>query len=225
MPFNRKKRFIRDSPDLMLTHNNYLPFAPVIISHRAPRDVRRQRTATVSEWRLRSRHVPRAPHVSRMCSPCPHHRPEIQSHGRRGLDRENERAHRGASFGAGTCCAFPKSRLPVYPYKADTFFYWYQCLEAIANGDEDRLQSCLLELETPEDTMSVAARASEATKDKFWQEKLSEIAASRVLDNCMSAVMMGDVDEIEAWCVTPSFPISVQTTVFGNRASNKALAS
>ena len=76
--------------------------------------------------------------------------------------------------------------------------------------------------------MSVAKKAAEATKDKFWQEKLSEIAASRVLDNCMSAVMMGDVDEIEAWCVyrrSPSFPKSVQTTKFGTRGPNTGTRS
>ena len=73
-----------------------------------------------------------------------------------------------------------------------------QCMEAMADGDEDRLEACLLELETPEETKSVAAAASAKTDDEFWKTKLAEIAAARVLDNCMSAVMMGDSDEIEA---------------------------
>jgi|TARA_B110000977_G_scaffold201824_1_gene298999 hypothetical protein len=73
-----------------------------------------------------------------------------------------------------------------------------ECMQAMADGDEDRLEACLLELETPEETKAVAAKASAKTDDKFWQDKLSEIAAARVLDNCMSAVMMGDADEIEA---------------------------
>ena len=73
-----------------------------------------------------------------------------------------------------------------------------QCMEAMADGDEDRLEACLLELETPEETKSVAAAASAKTDDEFWKKKLAEIAAARVLDNCMSAVMMGDSDEIEA---------------------------
>ena len=73
-----------------------------------------------------------------------------------------------------------------------------QCMEAMADGDEDRLEACLLELETPEETSQVAAAASAQTDDAFWKKKLAEIAAARVLDNCMSAVMMGDSDEIEA---------------------------
>ena len=73
-----------------------------------------------------------------------------------------------------------------------------QCMEAMADGDEDRLEACLLELETPEETKEVAAAASANTDDEFWKKKLAEIAAARVLDNCMSAVMMGDSDEIEA---------------------------
>jgi hypothetical protein len=72
-----------------------------------------------------------------------------------------------------------------------------QCMEAMANGDEDRLEACLLELETPEETSQVAAKASSATNDEFWKKKLSEIAAMRVLDNCMSAVMSGEIEEIE----------------------------
>lgn len=71
-------------------------------------------------------------------------------------------------------------------------------MEAMADGDEDRLEACLLELETPEETNEVAAAASAQTDDEFWKKKLAEIAAARVLDNCMSAVMMGDSDEIEA---------------------------
>ena len=70
-----------------------------------------------------------------------------------------------------------------------------QCMEAMADGDEDRLEACLLELETPEETGGRGVREAD---DEFWKKKLAEIAAARVLDNCMSAVMMGDSDEIEA---------------------------
>ena len=73
-----------------------------------------------------------------------------------------------------------------------------QCLEAMADGDEDRLEACLLELDTPAETKSVIDEASKRTDDQFWKDKLAEIAAERVLDNCMAAVMSGDADEIEA---------------------------
>ena len=65
-----------------------------------------------------------------------------------------------------------------------------KCMEAMADGDEDLLQSCLLELEEPEEKASVMeSLMEEKSDDEFWKNKLSEIAAERVLDNCMSAVV------------------------------------
>jgi hypothetical protein len=34
--------------------------------------------------------------------------------------------------------------------------------------------------------------------DEFWKTKLSTMAAERALDNCMEAVMSGEVDDIDA---------------------------
>lgn len=64
-----------------------------------------------------------------------------------------------------------------------------QCMEAMADGDEARLEACLLELEDPEETKQVIAEVSSKTDDEFWKAKLAEIAAERVLENCMSAVV------------------------------------
>ena len=64
-----------------------------------------------------------------------------------------------------------------------------QCMEAMADGDEERLQECLLELEDPEETKQVIEKVSSKTDDEFWKAKLAEIAAERVLENCMSAVV------------------------------------
>lgn len=75
------------------------------------------------------------------------------------------------------------------------------CLEAMADGDENQLEACLLELEDESERADVIdnlQKTPQVKGDKFWQEKLKEIAAERVLDNCMAAVMSGDVDEIEA---------------------------
>jgi len=36
------------------------------------------------------------------------------------------------------------------------------------------------------------------TKDAFWEKKLSELSAERVFEDCMTAVMRGDLDEVEA---------------------------
>ena len=75
------------------------------------------------------------------------------------------------------------------------------CLEAMADGDEGRLEACLLELEDEGERAGVIdslQKTPQVKDDKFWQGKLQEIAAERVLDNCMAAVMSGDVDEIEA---------------------------
>ena len=65
-----------------------------------------------------------------------------------------------------------------------------KCMEAMADGDEELLQSCLLELEEPEEKNSVIANLiEEKSDDEFWRKKLAEIAAERVLENCMSAVV------------------------------------
>lgn len=65
-----------------------------------------------------------------------------------------------------------------------------KCMEAMADGDQDLLESCLLELEEPkEKTMVLESLMKEKEEDAFWKDKLAEIAAERVLDNCMSAVV------------------------------------
>lgn len=66
------------------------------------------------------------------------------------------------------------------------------CLEAMADGDEGRLEACLLELEDEGERAGVIdslQKTPQVKDDKFWQEKLQEIAAERVLDNCMAAVV------------------------------------
>ena len=66
------------------------------------------------------------------------------------------------------------------------------CLEAMADGDENRLEACLLELEDESERADVIdnlQKTPQVKDDKFWQEKLKEIAAERVLDNCMAAVV------------------------------------
>lgn len=66
------------------------------------------------------------------------------------------------------------------------------CLEAMADGDEGRLEACLLELEDQGERAGVIdslQKTPQVKDDKFWQGKLQEIAAERVLDNCMAAVV------------------------------------
>ena len=66
------------------------------------------------------------------------------------------------------------------------------CLEAMADGDENQLEACLLELEDESERADVIdnlQKTPQVKGDKFWQEKLKEIAAERVLDNCMAAVV------------------------------------
>ena len=66
------------------------------------------------------------------------------------------------------------------------------CLEAMADGDEGRLEACLLELEDEGERAGVIdslQKTPQVKDDKFWQGKLQEIAAERVLDNCMAAVV------------------------------------
>jgi len=65
-----------------------------------------------------------------------------------------------------------------------------KCMDAMASGDETLLESCLLELEEPaEKTAVLSDLMKKKQDDAFWQKKLSEIAAERVLDNCMTAVV------------------------------------
>ena len=65
-----------------------------------------------------------------------------------------------------------------------------RCLEAMAEGDEEQLASCLLELEEPEEKSTVIeSLITKKKEDEFWTKKLQEIAAERVLENCMSAVV------------------------------------
>lgn len=82
------------------------------------------------------------------------------------------------------------------------------CLDAVASGDADALERCLLEcdeaLETTGRGASSAAVVAELRKrpevrgDDFWREKLKELSAERVFEDCMTAVMRGDIDEVEA---------------------------
>ena len=81
------------------------------------------------------------------------------------------------------------------------------CLGAMASGDADALEACLLEadaaLESAETSMKTIERFArpEVSGDAFWTQKLKELSAERVFEDCMmAAVMRGDADEIEA-CV------------------------
>ena len=72
-----------------------------------------------------------------------------------------------------------------------------QCLEAMADGDEiGSRRAC--SSSTPRRRRRASSTRPKRTDDQFWKDKLAEIAAERVLDNCMAAVMSGDADEIEA---------------------------
>jgi hypothetical protein len=83
------------------------------------------------------------------------------------------------------------------------------CLDAVASGDEDALERCLLECEDGFDEHGVSATATietlrrrpEVKGDAFWTAKLKELSAERVFEDCMTAVMRGDVDEVEACIV------------------------
>ena len=46
--------------------------------------------------------------------------------------------------------------------------------------------------------MSELRKRPEVNTDEFWREKLKELSAERVFEDCMTAVMRGDVDEVEA---------------------------
>ena len=43
---------------------------------------------------------------------------------------------------AGTSWAFPESRTTVFPYKTDTFFYWYQTAETRSRRRRMRIRTC-----------------------------------------------------------------------------------
>lgn len=83
------------------------------------------------------------------------------------------------------------------------------CLDAVASGDEAELERCLLECEDGFDEHGVSATATietlrrrpEVKGDAFWTAKLKELSAERVFEDCMTAVMRGDVDEVEACIV------------------------
>jgi len=74
------------------------------------------------------------------------------------------------------------------------------CLEAIADGDSNALEACLLELggDEREDAISNLLLQEKVRDDELWQKKLTELSAERALENCMEAVMGGDPDELEA---------------------------
>ena len=79
------------------------------------------------------------------------------------------------------------------------------CLEAVAAGDEAALDACLLEVDTELASTEVSTEVVNAmrgmdavSKDAFWAKKLKELSAERVFEDCMTAVMRGDLDEVEA---------------------------
>lgn len=79
------------------------------------------------------------------------------------------------------------------------------CLEAVIAGDEAALDACLFEVDNETDSTDVSTevvntlRGMDAvTKDAFWEKKLRELSAERVFEDCMTAVMRGDLDEVEA---------------------------
>lgn len=79
------------------------------------------------------------------------------------------------------------------------------CLSAVASGDEDALEACLLEVDAELESTEVSTKTIETLRkrpevkgDTFWAQKLKELSAERVFEDCMTAVMRGDVDEVEA---------------------------
>jgi len=82
------------------------------------------------------------------------------------------------------------------------------CLDAVAAGDEAALEACLLEVdvetastETSAEVVNTLKNMSEVKNDAFWVKKLKELSAERVFEDCMTAVMRGDLDEVEACIV------------------------
>lgn len=79
------------------------------------------------------------------------------------------------------------------------------CLSAVASGDEAALEACLLEVDAELESTEVSTKTIETLRkrpevkgDAFWAQKLKELSAERVFEDCMTAVMRGDVDEVEA---------------------------
>jgi len=84
-------------------------------------------------------------------------------------------------------------------FKAERIFD--QCLGAIADGDEQALESCLLQIESEKKVAKLSKKLEEATPDAFWKKKVKEIAATRIVDDCMSAILSGDASEIDGCMV------------------------
>ena len=80
-------------------------------------------------------------------------------------------------------------------FKAERIFD--QCLGAIADGDVDALESCLLQIESDKKVAKLSKKLEDATPDAFWKKKVKEIAATRIVDDCMSAILSGDASEID----------------------------
>lgn len=82
------------------------------------------------------------------------------------------------------------------------------CLDAMAAGDEAALEACLLEVDdaledtaVSSETIKTLQKRPEVSGDAFWTQKLKELSAERVFEDCMTAVMRGDIDEVEACIV------------------------
>jgi len=82
------------------------------------------------------------------------------------------------------------------------------CLDAMAAGDEAALEACLLEVDdaledttVSSETIKTLQKRPEVSGDVFWTQKLKELSAERVFEDCMTAVMRGDIDEVEACIV------------------------
>ena len=84
-------------------------------------------------------------------------------------------------------------------FKAERIFD--QCLGAIADGDELALESCLLQIESEKKVAKLSKKLGEAAPDAFWKKKVKEIAATRIVDDCMSAILSGDASEIDGCMV------------------------
>ena len=84
-------------------------------------------------------------------------------------------------------------------FKAERIFD--QCLGAIADGDEEMLESCLLQIESDKKVQKLSKKLEQAAPDVFWKKKVKEIAAARIVDDCMSAILSGDASEIDGCMV------------------------
>ena len=84
-------------------------------------------------------------------------------------------------------------------FKAERIFD--QCLGAIADGDEEMLESCLLQIESDKKVQKLSKKLEQAAPDVFWKKKVKEIAAARIVDDCMAAILSGDASEIDGCMV------------------------